>query len=536
MGKKKIIGIIVIVSLLAILAYRNIFKKAEDDFVFAEVKIGNVIHEILETGQVKKGEQIKLGFKTSGIIEDIYVEISEEVKQGDVLAKLENSQLNIKLTEAQANLELYEAQFDKLLAGATGEEIQVKQTVVDNAQIALNTAEQTLEDIKAQGEGDLDAAYGDALNVLDDSYIKISNAFNTVDSIERSYFTISDPESIIVRDNKDKIENALDLIEPYLNTAKNTQADQDIDAALVQVKISLNDTADALKAIRDLCESASYENQVSSADKTSLDTHRGYINTALTDVVDSQQTISSTKLDNNVDANTYSAKVDTARGSLKAAQDDLAQLTAPARTEDVNLYQAQVKQAQAQVWLLYSQITDTKLKSPIDGQIAKIEKRIGELVQSASQDGVITILPADPYKIEVDIYEEDVAKMAVNNPVEISLVAFSDEILTGKVFSIDPAEKMIDGVVYYEISISMDSTVEGIKPGMTADLIIRTDFKENVLTLNERAVKSRNGKNIVEILENKVVVEKEIEVGLEGTNNLVEVISGLEQGAQVILP
>jgi len=295
MGKKKIIGIIVIVSLLAILAYRNIFKKAEDDFVFAEVKIGNVIHEILETGQVKKGEQIKLGFKTSGIIEDIYVEISEEVKQGDVLAKLENSQLNIKLTEAQANLELYEAQFDKLLAGATGEEIQVKQTVVDNAQIALNTAEQTLEDIKAQGEGDLDAAYGDALNVLDDSYIKISNAFNTVDSIERSYFTISDPESIIVRDNKDKIENALDLIEPYLNTAKNTQADQDIDAALVQVKISLNDTADALKAIRDLCESASYENQVSSADKTSLDTHRGYINTALTDVVDSQQTISSTK-------------------------------------------------------------------------------------------------------------------------------------------------------------------------------------------------------------------------------------------------
>jgi len=214
----------------------------------------------------------------------------------------------------------------------------------------------------------------------------------------------------------------------------------------------------------------------------------------------------------------------------------LAQLTAPARTEDVNLYQAQVKQAQAQVWLLYSQITDTKLKSPIDGQIAKIEKRIGELVQSASQDGVITILPADPYKIEVDIYEEDVAKMAVNNPVEISLVAFSDEILTGKVFSIDPAEKMIDGVVYYEISISMDSTVEGIKPGMTADLIIRTDFKENVLTLNERAVKSRNGKNIVEILENKVVVEKEIEVGLEGTNNLVEVISGLEQGAQVILP
>ena len=42
MEKKKIIGIIIIVSLLIILAFRTIFKKAEDGFVFAEAKIANV--------------------------------------------------------------------------------------------------------------------------------------------------------------------------------------------------------------------------------------------------------------------------------------------------------------------------------------------------------------------------------------------------------------------------------------------------------------------------------------------------------------
>ncbi len=536
MSNKKIIGIIVIVPLLIIIASRTIFKKSEDGFVFAEVRIGNVVYEISETGQVKKGEQIELGFKTSGIIESIYVGIGEEVKSGDILAKLENTQLNIQYTEAEANLELYQAQLDKLLAGATQEEIQIKQTAVDNAQIALNTAKQNLEDIKAQGEEDLNAAYEDALNVLDDSYLKISNAFNLVDLVQRTYFTASDPESLIVRESEDKIEDSLDLIEPYLDTAEDTQADQDIDTALTQIKTSLNNTADALKTVRDACETASYENIVSSADKSSLDTHRGHVNTALTNTVNSQQTISSTKLDNSVNINTYQAEVDTEEGDLKAAEDDLAKLVAPARQEDVNLNKAQVKQAQAQVWLLQNQIADTKLKSPVDGQIIKIEKRIGELVQSALKDSVITILPADPYKIEVDIYEEDVAKMSVNNPVDISLIAFPDQVLTGKVISIDPAEKIIDGVVYYEVSISLDDLYEGIKPGMTADLVIRTDFKENVLTVPEKAVKKKDGRTIVQVLEQNKTVEREIEIGLKGTNNLVEVVSGLEQGEQVILP
>jgi len=536
MEMKKIIGIIVIVSLLIVIASKTIFKKAEDGFVFAEAKIANVVQEVSETGQVKKGEQIELSFKTSGVLEKIYVEIGEEIKEKDILAKLEGVQLNIQLAEAQASLELYQAQFDKLLAGATSEEIQVSQTSVDNAQISLNNAEQTLEDIKAQGQEDLESAYEDALNVLDDSYLKISNSLNVADLVQRTYFNISDQESITVRENRDKIQTSLDEIEPYLNTAKSTQENQDIDSALSQIKQALNNTSDALKVIRDICETINYQNVVSSTDKTSLDTQRGYINTALTSIINSQQTISSTKLTNSVDINTYQAKVDTGQGSLRSAQDSLAKLVAPPRQEDVSLYQAQVKQAKAKVWLLQKQIEDTVLKAPISGQVIAINRRVGELVQSASKDAVITILPTDPFKVEVDIYEEDVAKMDIGNPVDIFLVAFPEEKLNGKIISIDPAEKMIDGVVYYEVSISLEQSLSGIKPGMTADLIITTNVRENVLTIPKKALRKKNGKTIIQILEQNQVIEREIEIGLKGTNDLVEVISGLKQGEQIILP
>ena len=533
---KKNIAIAIIVCFLVFVIYKSFFKKTEDGLVTAEVGIGNVVREISETGQIKKGEKINLGFKTSGIIEEIYIQTGEEVKKNDILAKLENSQLDIQLIEAWASLELYQAQLDKLLAGATSQEIQVKQTAVDNAQIALDTAKQTLEDTKAQGEEDLKSAYEDALNVLDDAYIKIFNSFNIVDLIQRTYFTSNDQESISVKENKDKIKIVLDSVESYLDTAKTTQENNDIDITLVEMKSTLSDTFDALKIIREKCETLNYRNTVSSADKTLLDTHRGYINTALTNIVNSQQTISSTKLDNSININTYQSKVNTAQGSLKAAQDDLAQLVAPARKEDVSLYQAQVKQVQAQVWLLQNQIEDTILKAPMSGQIIAIGKRVGELVQSALKDAVITILPADPFSIEVDIYEEDVAKMDVGNTVDISLVAFPEEKLKGKIISIDPAEKMIDGVVYYEVSISLEQSSSGIKPGMTADLVITTDVRENVLTVPEKALKKKNGKTVVQILEQNQITEREIEIGLKGTNDLIEIVSGLEQGEQVILP
>ena len=157
-------------------------------------------------------------------------------------------------------------------------------------------------------------------------------------------------------------------------------------------------------------------------------------------------------------------------------------------------------------------------------------------MQSALKDAVITILPVEPFSIKVDIYEEDVAKMSIGNPVDVFLVAFPEEKLEGKVISIDPAEKMIDGVVYYEVSISLEQSVSGIKPGMTADLVITTDVRENVLTVPRKALKKKNGKTVVQVLEQNQIIEREIEIGLKGTNDLVEVISGLKEGQQIILP
>jgi len=513
MMNKKIILIIIVVLLLAIGIYQGFLKTEKPTFILAEVVWGNISQEVSETGQVKKGEGINLSFKNSGRVEKIYVEVGDQVESGENLAKLETTELTIQLQEAKAASDIAQAKLNKLSAGPTQEEIKIAQTAVENSQVSLDTARQGLED-----------ADEDALNVLDDSFLKAYNAFNEVDLIQRTYFTSNDQEGIKVRENKDKTAAGIAQAKSYLDIAKADSTDEKIDTSLSEMKKALETTSDALKIIRETCEEPAYRNLVSSTSKTSLDTHRGYINTALTNLANSQQSIISAKF-----------AIESAEGVFQAAEDDLALTIVPARQEDIDLYQAQVNQAQAQVQLLENQVRDATLKSLTQGQITKINKKVGEMAQSALQDAVINLLPAAPFEIEVDIYEEDVVKINIGNPVEISLVPFPDKIFKGKVISINPAEKIVEGVVYYETSIDFEEMPDGLKPGMTADLVIQAALKENVLVIPEDALHEKDDKKTVQVFQDGEVKDKEIEIGLIGSNDLIEVISGLEEGEKVIL-
>jgi len=146
---------------------------------------------------------------------------------------------------------------------------------------------------------------------------------------------------------------------------------------------------------------------------------------------------------------------------------------------------------------------------------------------------VVSFLPDKPLQVEVDIYEEDIVHVNVGDSVNIVLAAFPDQGFEGIVVSIKPSEKLIGGVVYYEVIIDFVNTISEMKPGMTADVIIRTDIKENVLTISKNVLIKENGKATVKILKGENVEEKEIEIGLVG-DSLVEIISGLEQGEEVI--
>ena len=545
--KPKLIFVFILVLGIVIGGYKYFSKSEELPYNWALVEKGNIVQKVSATGQVIPAKKIDLQFEIQGKIKDIKAMVGEKVETGDVLAVLDTSELNTQVLEAEAARDVAKAKLDQVLVGVSEEEIKVYETAVENAEIALSNArvalknaEQNLVDVKIDAQNDLDQAYQDSLNTLDDSYLKLYNAFNTADSIQRTYFDTNDQEGIKVRENKKyKIEEPMVRAKSYLDIAKDNPINGNIDTALLEMKDALNKASGALAIIRNICEEPVYRNTVSATDKTSLDTQRININTALTNIVNSQQTIASTKLTNKSNINTAQSSLDTsqnalntAEGNLKSAQDKLAQIKAPSRKSDIELAQAQLSQTEAALSRAKQQLAKAILVAPYSGTITNIEKEEGEMAKLG--ESIISIISFNKFQVEVDIPEADVGKVSQQDPTEITLDAFPDYKFLGKVIKIDPAETIIQGVVYYKVTVGFDEPDKRMKSGMTANVDIITETKENVLAVPQGAVLAKDGQKMVRILEGKDIKEVKVETGIRGSRGEIEILSGLKEGDKVI--
>jgi len=286
----------------------------------------------------------------------------------------------------------------------------VAQADVDKAKVVLEDKKQNLEDVEADTEEDLNNALQDALSVLNDAYLELYDSYNLVSYLQRTYFHSSTQKAAEI---KYRIKGFYNRLEEYIDSAEENLTEENIDLGLFEAKESLNQTSDDLETLRDLCDSSAYVNTVSTTDKSSIDTQKSAVNSTYTNVVNAQQDISTTKINNTTNINNAQSSVSSAQADLKKAEEELASLTADPRQEDIQFYQAKVNQAEAKVSLLLNKLEEAVLKSPRQSQVAKVEKEEGEVVQA--QEKVVSLLPTSPFIIKVDIYEEDIVNVKVGN-------------------------------------------------------------------------------------------------------------------------
>ena len=208
---------------------------------------------------------------------------------------------------------------------------------------------------------------------------------------------------------------------------------------------------------------------------------------------------------------------------------------ARANTYDTALNQAKIRQAEANLSSIEKQIEDSMIKSPISGTVTKVEYEPGEKI--AANMTVVSVLGENNFEIEALISESDIAKIKKGNLAEITLDAFGDDTkFAGKVLFIEPAETIIQEVIYYKLIVEFETNDRDVKSGMTANVAITTAQKKDVLVIPGRALidKNSHGK-FVRVLENNQVEEKKVIVGLKGDGGLVEIVDGLNSGDEVVL-
>ncbi len=114
---------------------------------------------------------VSLGFRVSGKIKDIYFDEGERIKQGDVIASLDDNLYEEYVKQVNAQIEVQKAKLLKLEKGYRKEEIAKAKALLLEKEVALKKAQSDLERqkdllathaISQQTYDDLNAAYENA--------------------------------------------------------------------------------------------------------------------------------------------------------------------------------------------------------------------------------------------------------------------------------------------------------------------------------------------------------------------------------------
>jgi len=139
--------------------------------------------------------------------------------------------------------------------------------------------------------------------------------------------------------------------------------------------------------------------------------------------------------------------------------------------------------------------------------------------------------------VESKVPESDIIKIENGQKAIISLDAFNKEDdFEAEIYEIDPAATIIQDVVYYKIKLRLLNNNSKFKPGMSADIDVKTAEANNVLMIPLRAIETDDGgEKIVQVLVSNDIINKvKITTGLEGDEGMIEVKSGLKSGEKVI--
>jgi len=533
---KKIITIISIIAVVigGYFGLRAIFGSKKADYQIVEVVRGDVMELVSVTGTVISAKEIDLQFEKAGKIKTIEVEVGDHVLTGQVLVRLDTAELNAQLQANQAALEIAQAKLAQTLAGTRPEDIQVYQAAVDKAEVDVANKEQALIDVQTDAENDLDEAYEDALDDARTAYTTTDQALIIFMGIRQKYFSGGGSQlALNVKDKENVIKKDLSSAEDYLSLTDDNPNYDNIDLVLDEMTIAVKSARDALAYLRTALDDPGVSSSVSSTDETSVDTQRASIDSELISLTSAEQKISSTEIDNQTNINAAQSNFETAEAALKKAQDELAAEQAGPRQVDIDLAQAEVRQAQANLRQSQEKINKAILRAPLAGIITAVDKEQGEIAQANST--IVSMIGSGNFQIEANVSETEIAKVNIGDIIEMTLDALGpDEEFPGRLIKIDPAETVVSGVIYYKVTSVFEVEDERIKSGMTVNLDIQTDKKENVLSLPYYLIKEKNGQKYVFVLEDEEIKEKVIKTGLEGETG-VEIIEGLAEGESVVV-
>ncbi len=484
---------------------------------------GDIQQSIEATGSIVADSEARISFQQAGIVDAVRVKIGDAVKKGDVLAELETIDLQLGVSQAEAQLE------------------QARNSVRNAEQAIIIAQANYSRTVEGTRDADLKAAEA-ALQSAQANYAKVTRGQSTDEAAAQA---------------------AVDAAQASLDKLKAGPTAEDLAA----VQAQLQNAEAALKLAQSAYDRAAGRDPAgigASPEALQLEQATNNFNLAQANYdrvakgADAAQVRAAEQQLAAAQANlarfsgaTDAASRAVAQQAIDAAQANLDRLQQPARDFDLAQLTAQIEQARvaldsAKTTVKLSEITlaqarrrldQAVLRAPFDGVLGSVNVREGESVSPAGAAGSAFVMAdTNRFHMDVTVDELDVTHLRVGQAVEIAVDALPGQRVAGQVERISSTGTKINGVVNYNVRVSLDEGVDALRSGMSGKASILLDRRENALLVPASAVRrdSVSGKSFLMVRSGNQTQEVEVTTGLRNASN-VEILTGLADGATVML-
>lgn len=209
------------------------------------------------------------------------------------------------------------------------------------------------------------------------------------------------------------------------------------------------------------------------------------------------------------------------------------------------LREAQVKQADAAMQYAQTELNYTKIISPVDGIVISKSIEVGQTVAASFSTPELFSVAEDLTKMEIDtsVVEADISKVKEGQTVEFSVDSYPDVTFVGKVTQVRNEPITVSNVVTYSVIVEIDNRENKLKPGMTANVTIITNKKDDALIVPNQALRVAMTDNQatvykdrgIWIMKNGKPERVDITLGISDDNNTEVFSDELHEGDEIII-
>ena len=262
-------------------------------------------------------------------------------------------------------------------------------------------------------------------------------------------------------------------------------------------------------------------------------------------IVSDQAAITSAQTSQTINLKKDAASLVSAQNSVVSAQNQYDLFKAQNGIDSDTPAATDFQVAQSAIGVAQNNYNQAFIKAPVTGDVASISAVVGQIAPTStvstvgSVSGFIVLTNVAGLEVSAGFSESDAAKIIAGEQVSYSFTALPNAQATGKVVSVNLLPTTSQSATTYTAYFSIDGTVQGLKPGMTATVQVLVNDAPNALSVNPQAVTTSGlstgatSTGIVNVVTTKngkqVLTPTPVVIGLIG-DSLDQIISGIKAG------